>query len=930
MKTPPEYAVRTLRRISSAGDRAEIEGDLHEAFLAWVEARGVSFARRRYWREVAMLAGWKVLGAGRRVADHYRNQRGADPASASPGSPHGGKPDKGKGRSSGSSGDLLIDIRYGIRRLAKNPFSSAVAILLLAVGVGGNAMVYTVVDEVLVEPPPLIEAPKELVGLDWRLGRGTGVDFGYYDYEFYRDEGDAFSDVLAYGGFPGLRGRRIDGGGGEVLVGQGEDVDQAGAWVVSGNYFRVLGVPMGLGAGFSAEVQAHARLQTEVVLSFGYWTRALGQDPSVLHEPIYLNGVAFRVAGITHPDFKGVNPGEPVPDLFVPILSADAISPGFADALLRFHPDGSPSASRFLRLVARLEPGLALEAAQAEAAILQGTWEAEFSDWASVVYGEPHQVSLRSEFGMAPFESRLLRRQLYFLWFVVGAVFLIGCTNLAILLLASVSGREREMGIRASLGAGRKRLLSQLVTESLVLSVLGGVAGLGLAYLAGGAVTATLSMNFETSFTPDGSVALFALLLSSVAAVLFGTAPAWRLSRVDVTTLIQRPGQARTRAHFRGGLVVVQTALSILLLIGGGLLARSVQGLGQIDLGWDPEGRMILGVDLEAAGYDEEEGQALVSAILDRIALVPGVSSASTCNRIPFLGSNTWRFTAPGTDFTEEGMQTNFNLAGPGHFEAMGIPLLAGRAFTRDDAAGSPIVAIVNEVFANRLWPGETPIGKTLGFADQTVQVVGLAKTAVYSSPTEAPQPYVYLASLQWYQGRQNFIVAAETAGGSTVRTVEQAMRELDASLRISSLSLEELVKSQSESYRIWTALIGVFAGIALFLALVGLYGVQSYLVSRRTREIGIRVALGEETRSVLMGVMRSGLLMGGIGAAVGVSAAFALTRLMRGFLVGVAPNDPLVFFTVPAILLLACAAASLIPALRAARTNPVEALAQE
>jgi predicted permease len=906
---PSRLAVSILRRICTPESRDEVEGDLLEGYAEWRSSRGDSYARRRFWREVFLLSVWRIRGGRNQAqAQHHDTHQ--------------------KAQENRGSGVLLQDVRYGLRRLAKNPMSSAVAVFLLAIGIGGNATVFTVVDKTLMEPPPLIQAPQDLVGLDWALRGGSGVVFGYYDYEFYRDHGEAFSDVLAYGGFPGSQGRRTDGGGGEVVVGQGEALEQAGAWVVSGNYFKLLGVAMGLGAGFSPGIQEEEETSPEVVLSHGYWARSFGMDPSVLDRPLFLNGVAFRVAGITPRGFRGMNPGEPLPDLFVPILSAHAISLGFNQQLRRFQDDGSPSASRFLRLVARLEPGVDLVTAQAGAEVLQGRWEDEFSSWAETVYGEPYQVRLRSDFSMAPFESRLLRRQLYFLWFVMGAVFLIGCTNLAILLLATASGRVREMGIRASLGAGRRRLLSQLVTESLVLAALGGSAGLGLAYLAPGAITAVLSMSFGTSFTPDGSVVVFAILLSTLAAVLFGTTPAWTLSKVDVTTLLQRPGHGRTKARFRGGLVVTQTALSILLLIGGGLLARSVQALQRVDLGFDPDRRLIMSVQLENNGYSEAQGQAFVLAALDRLVDVPGVRSASTCNRIPFLGSNTWSFTAPGTDFAEAGMRTRFNLAGPGYFETMGIPILAGRAFTRDDLPGSPMVAVVNEVFAERMWPGESPLGKILDFVDQEVRVVGIAETAVYNSVTEAPQSHAYFPSLQLYQGRQNFIVFTEPSTSAMVDPVDKALRGLDANLGIAPMTLEGLADQQVASYRIWAALISVFAGIALILALVGLYGVQSYLVSGRTKEIGIRMALGAEGGTVVRGVVKSGLLMGGLGSLVGVGAALALGNLIRGALFGVAPNDPVVFIAVPALLLTACLVASLVPAMRASHVKPVEALA--
>jgi predicted permease len=531
---------------------------------------------------------------------------------------------------------------------------------------------------------------------------------------------------------------------------------------------------------------------------------------------------------------------------------------------------------------------------------------------------------------MAPFESGLLRRQLYFLWFVVGAVFLIACTNLAILLLASASGREREMGIRASLGAGRRRLLSQLVTESLILAMLGGLAGLGLAYLGPKAITATVSMNIQAALTPDGSVVIFALLLSTLAAVIFGTAPAWSLSKADVNSLLQRPGHGRTKARFRGGLVVIQTALSILLLIGGGLLARSVHALQRLDLGFEPENRLVMGVQLENNGYTDSNGEAFVLGALDRLKKVPGVQAASTCNRLPFLGNNTWTFTAPGTDFAENGMRINFNLASPDYFEAMGISIVSGRAFSNDDVLGTPIVAIVNEVFAQRMWPGQDPLGRTMDFADRSVRVVGVAETAIYNRITEAPQAHAYLPSLQFYQGRQNFVLHTTASPAAMVESVGKALRELDPNLAIAPMTLESLVDSQLSSFRIWAALIGACAGIALFLALVGLYGVQSYLVSRRTREIGIRIALGAEGRSVVRGVVMSGLLMGGLGALLGVAAAFALARVIQGALFGVAPTDPLVFSAVPSLLLAGCLVASLVPAMRASAVNPVEALARE
>lgn len=918
MSAPPSPARRLLRKFTPPGDLQEVEGDLTEGFHRWIEARGLPYARRRYWREVFLLMGWRIAGTLRRVMEGRENTGpGAPP-------PPLNKPE------SGSVADLVNDIRYAFRRIIRTPVMSAVAILLLAVGIGGNATVYTVFDKLLLEPPPLIQDPDEMVGLDWVMARSSGVDFGYYDYEFYREQGNAFQDVLAYGGFPGARGRRTDDGGGELVVGRGEGAAQAGAWVVSGNYFQVLGAPMSQGAGFGPQVLNGARGIPEVVLSHGYWTRAFGRDRTVLDRPVYLNGIPFQVVGVTHPDFRGINPGEPVPDLFIPILSAEALIPDFPDQLRRFHDDGSPSASRFLRLVARLRPGLTLATARAETEVLNRRWAEAFASWSQSVYGESYSVRLRQEFDMAPWEVSLLRKQLYFLWFVVGAVFLIGCANLAILLLASAAGREREMGIRASVGAGRKRLLIQLITESLVLSAMGGLVGLALAFASSGLVTASVSMEVQGHFVPDTNVIAFTLLLSTLSAVVFGTAPAWSLSRVDVATLIQRPGQARNRARFRGGLVVVQTALSLILLIGGGLLLRSVQAVRQVDLGFEVENRVFLSLLLDNLGYSEEEGEAFVPAALSRLGQVPGVRAVSVCNRIPFLGNNTWTFTAPGTAYAEEGLRMNFNLAGPGYFEAMGIPLVSGRAFSVDDLPSGQRVAVVNEVLAERFWPGDSPLGRTIDFAEGPVEVVGVVEASVYNRVTDAPRPFLYLPSLQWYQGRQNFIIATESAPGPMVPRLSEALRELDPKVTASALLASELVKSQTTSLRIWSVLIGAFAGTALFLALVGLYGVQSFLVDRRRHEIGLRMALGARSNEVVFSVVRSGLIMGGLGVVLGISGALALSNLLRGAFFGVTPDDPLVYSVVSALLLAACLMASLIPALRASRVNPVDALNTE
>jgi len=813
--------------------------------------------------------------------------------------------------------------------MVRAPGSTAVAILILALGVGGNATIFTMTEGLFVSPPPLIGEPDALVGLHGGPNGGTVAEFGYYDFEFFRDNSDALEDVLAYGGFPGTRGRSTRNGG-EVSVGSGDARMQAGAWVVTSNYFEVLGLSHSVGSGFSGEVGVPAAGGPEVVMSHGFWLRSFGGDPSILDRPLSLNGHPFRVVGVTQEGFRGVNPADRLPDLFIPIRSAGMISADFDGALPRFDDEGEPNASRFLRLVARMGPGVDIGAARAEMAVLQAQWVTAFGSWSEQVYGGVYQFGLRPEFNLTPYEARQFRRVLTFLWFVVGSVFLIACTNLALLLLAKAAGREREMGIRTALGAGRVRLLRQLLTESLVLAGIGGILGVGVAFIAVDLAAVTLPASDGIDFRPSGTVVAFTVLLSSLAAVLFGTAPAWTLSRLNVLEALQRPGQGRAKVIFRGGLVAGQTTLSIVLLIVGGLFGRSLQAASDVDLGFQRENRLLMSVQLDNHGLPEAEGLELIRQLLDGLEAVPGVSAATTANRVPFLGSNIAPVTAPGTEYAEAGLRTGFNLAGPEYFDVMEVPLLSGRGFTRGDEMSTQRVAVVNEVFAERMWPGQNPLGRAVDIVGDEWTVVGVAKNAIYYSLEENPRPHLYVPQLQLYVGRMTFIVATQGEPATAMRGVEAALRLVNPDLAVAFLTMDQLVEEQLATYRVWAVFVSFFSAIALLLAMVGLYGVQSFLVSRRTREIGIRKALGAESATLVGGVVRSSLLMGGIGTALGVAVAYAAVGLVQGFLFGVSPKDPMVFVVVPLFLMLACVLATLGPAARASRVNPVDALSQE
>jgi predicted permease len=922
MSAPPRFALALLRLLTPSERKAEVESDLMDAFEGWARTDGRRAAHRRLWKEMLTMPAWWIVGTMRRLKDvssSGRAPRGNGPGEAGQDGPGGGW------------WDIRGDLSFALRRMVRTPGSTAIAILVLAIGVGGNATIYTLVDELLIAPPPGISEPARLVALDGaESGRSTPIpDFGYYDFEFFRANSHTLEDVVAYGGFPGTRGRTTSNGG-EVSIGDGATRTYAQAWVVTSNFFQVLGVPPVLGSGFTGGVGPSSSSGPEVMLSHGFWQRTLGGDPAVLDKSLTLNGMPFQVVGVAPPEFRGVDPADRLPDVFIPIRSAGAISVGFEETLRRYSDDGKPNASRFLRVIARLAPGVDLASAQAEMEVLQGQWNAEFAGWSEKAYGGAYRFSLRPEFNLSPEEARQFRRILTLLWFVVGAVFLVACANLALLLLARAAGREREMGIRTALGAGRGRLLKQLLTENLVLALIGGSLGIWIAFLATDAASATLPIAGGIRFRPNATVMVFCIALSGLAAFLFGTAPAWMLSRLSVVAVLQRPGQGRAKALFRGILVASQTALSIVLLVVCGLFARSFQSVQDIDLGFARENRLLVSVELDSQGLPQGQGPEMVTQTMERLARVPGVVGVTTANRVPFLGSATGAVAAPGTPFEEAGLKSGLNLVGPDYFQVAEIPVTSGRGFSRDDGMTSERVAVVNEVFAERVWPGQVPLGRTIRLGGLEWTVVGVAKPAIYYSLTESPLPYVYIPQLQFYMGRMTFVLATRDSPLIVRAAVEKALREVNPDLPAAFLTMNQLVEEQLANARVWAIFVALFSGIALLLAMVGLYGVQSYLVSRRTREIGIRMALGAKGGSVVAGVVRGSLFIGGIGAVVGVGVAIAAAGLLRGFLFGVSPTDPLVMTAAPVLLILSCVVATVGPAVRASRVSPVEALSQE
>jgi predicted permease len=911
MKAPPRFARGLIRWLSPGARRSEIEGDLLEAYAGWLQSKGSVYARLRLWREVLLIPAWRVVGK-------WRERRDATPRTRL------SSTSDDVSESSMSYGTATLqpvaqDIKYGVRTMAHSPSFTVVAVLILGLGIGANTTMFTLVNSLFVQAPPLIDQPDRLVGLTLNEEGETNSYFGYPDYEFYRDNNDVFSGILAY-----------NSGGNAVAVGLGDEIVQGDVWTVSYNFFDVLGVRPVEGRSFLREEGEVPGEHPVVIVSHGFWSRHLGADPGALDRTIQLNGRPFRVVGVAPRQFRGPSAVNAPPDLYLPIMMVGTISPG-GEADLK--PTAGSISLSYL-LVGRLRDGVELETARAHMEVLQSRWESAFAPWIATVFDEgeePYRVGFVPRFHLTPGQGERLSRLLIPLFLAVGAVMLIACANIAILLLARASARHREMGIRAALGASRTRVAAQLLTESLLLAGLGGALGIGIAFWGASLAAGLIPMTFAGDFEPDVTIIGFTLVLSSGAAILFGLVPALQLSRSDISAFLHRQGHGKSRSTLRNALVISQLTISIVLVTGAGLFVRSLFNAQRVDLGFDQHRRLLLSVVPANHGYDEERGREFIRVMLNGLESLPGVRSATTTDRTPFRGMWTSGFTAPGTGYDEERFRSGFNRVGPGYFNTMGIPIVAGRDFLEDDDESAPNAAIVNEHVAQQVWPGENAVGKTIIRGEREWTIVGVARNAVYYDIGEETWAQTYHPHFQDHRSRVTFAVATEADPTAMVRQIEQVIRDYDPNIAIFNVrTLEDVVDLELGQFRVMAILIVLFGLLALLLAAVGLYGVQSFLVARRTREIGIRMALGALQRQIAGAVMGRGAVLAAVGVTLGLVAAYASAQLVQSLLFGVDARDPVTFVTVATVLLLVAATASLIPAIRASRVDPVEALREE
>jgi predicted permease len=815
---------------------------------------------------------------------------------------------------------LLQDLRFGSRRLLKSPGFTLIAVASLALGIGANTAIFSLVNTVLLRPLPVAK-PERLVSVSVLGKDDSMLAFSYPTYKDYRDRS---GDVLA-----GLFAERLA----PMSLSRAGDNERVWGYLVSGNYFEVLGVAAARGRTFTSDEDRTALSAPVAVISHACWKRRFGADPSVVGRDVLLNGHPFRVVGVMPEGFAGTEIIY-TPEVWVPMTMQAWIEPGNEWLERR--------GTQNIFAVGRLKDGVTAEQAQASLNLLAAQVGREYPDTnegQKIILVPPGFIVPQLRGAVVGFAAVLTG--------TLGLVLLIACTNLANLLLARASARRKEIALCVALGASRWRVMRQLLTESLLLALAGGATGLLLAVWILGAVAAyrpPLDIPVWIEAGVDWRVLLFALGASLLTTLLFGLAPALQATRTDlVPALKDVASQAgRTRSRLRSALVVAQVTLSLVLLVAAGLTLRALARLQTTSPGFEVEHGLVASYDLGLQGYDEARGRDFQRRLLERVRALPGVRAASLTDLFPlslnYTSNDVYIEGRPGG----RGANVPISMVASvehGYFDAMGISVVAGRPFDERDDERSPRVVVVNETFARRFFPGADPareaVGKRMSFSGDNgpwAEIVGVAKDGKYWTIGEAPQMFVYSPSAQSYTSTGTLVV--RTTGGdprALVPALNAEVRAIDQALPLFDVkTIEEHMGVSLFPARVAAALLGGFGLLALLLAAMGVYGVVSYAAAQRTREIGIRMALGARGRDVLRLVAGRGMLLVGLGVCLGLAGALALTRFMEGLLYGVSATDPLTFALVAALLLGVALVACLVPARRATKVDPMVALRYE
>jgi len=816
------------------------------------------------------------------------------------------------------------DLRYAARMLRKNPGFTAIAVLTLGLGIGANTAIFSFIDAILYKPLP-VKSPEQLVDLYTFEGKNdadiNNIPLSFPDYKDLRDQNHSFTSLLAYDETA-------------VAIQGAEESQIVPAEVVTENYFETLGVKPVIGRTFDPSPSHAPGDDPELVLSYSVWERRFAADPNIVGKTLVINGTSMAVVGVAPADFHGAFRGIS-PDLWLPMPM---------DATLHLGDPVDDRGSNWLGCIGRLKRGVSIEQARAElvtiAAQLQKEYPKSNKD-RTVKILRADQVKFQPEL------DNTVSATSYVLMGLVGLVLLIACANLAGMLLARAAGRTKEIAVRMALGAGRLRLIRQMLTESLLLSILGGVCALLLTIAFNGALTRliegiNLPFPIHIALGLDINVRVLGYTIAVVigTTLLFGLIPALRASRNNIPSAMNEQGRIATGSRGKhrtlNVLVVAQIAISLLLLICAGLSFRSLRNAYRVSPGFDPSGVTTATFMPSMNGYTPAQINAFYKQLGDRLRPLPGVSSLSFAGSLPLnLVIQVTACAPQGQDSQplEKWRHLDRSAVGPNYFATMRIPMLQGREFVEQDNAAAPLVVIVNEAAAKQFWPGQNPIGQRVRFGgeDKYSEVVGVARDGKYRTLGESQRAFVYRALAQ--SDITDHILIVRIAGDPRplMGEIREIARQLDAKIPMLRLqTLEERTATSLLLPKTGAALFGLFGLLGLVLASVGLYGVIAYTASQRTHEIGIRMALGARPRQILELITRQGMTLAAFGIAIGLAGAFAATRVLSVILYGVSAQDPVTFAGISLVLILVAILACYVPARRAMSVDPMVALRYE